>query len=273
MNNELKKYFLKLEETNKISHSFILGNTSLNQILDGMNEILSKYIYQKEVDISSNPDIYVINPENNNISKEQIKTLQLKLSLTSIQQKAKVYIINNCELLNEYAANSLLKILEEPSKNIYAFLITKNIETVIPTIKSRCQVIFLSSESNEEIVSLFSEKEINKTIEFINLLEEKNTKSIAYIQSIQKSDRETIKKIFNIMLYIYRDSIDYYNNQKTKYFHSLDIYDIIIKNNDLRKITDKLLIINDILININYNLNINLLIDKFIIDFGGEKYD
>ena len=50
-------------------------------------------------------------------------------------------VINDVELLNTSAANSILKFLEEPEENIIAILITSNRNLVINTIVSRCQVI------------------------------------------------------------------------------------------------------------------------------------
>ena len=47
--------------------------------------------------------------------------------------------------MNDYASNSLLKFLEEPEKNIYAFLISSNVMKVLETIKSRCQLIMLDN--------------------------------------------------------------------------------------------------------------------------------
>lgn len=50
-----------------------------------------------------------------------------------------IYIINLVENMNVQAINSLLKFLEEPPANTYAFLTTENETKVLPTILSRCE--------------------------------------------------------------------------------------------------------------------------------------
>ena len=74
--------------------------------------------------------------------------------------------------MNDYAANSLLKFLEEPESNIYAFLITTNINKILPTIKSRCQVLSIQNIKVLDIKS-YSDEVILKTIQLIRLMEEK----------------------------------------------------------------------------------------------------
>ena len=85
--------------------------------------------------------------KNLNITKDIIKDLLNKLSTTSQFNNNKVYIIDGVEKLNDFADNALLKTLEEPQANIYAFLITNNINSVKPTISSRCQKLYLNSDS------------------------------------------------------------------------------------------------------------------------------
>ncbi|MGN1201617.1 MAG: hypothetical protein ACI4R8_05145 [Candidatus Caccovivens sp.] len=63
----------------------------------------------------------------------------------------KVFIINNFDRSTEEAQNKLLKILEEPPKNVYFLLSAKNTEKVLPTIKSRCDKVKILPLSDAEI--------------------------------------------------------------------------------------------------------------------------
>lgn len=58
---------------------------------------------------------------------------------TAAMGHGKVFIIDEAELLDQYAQNSLLKTLEEPPAETYIFLITSRPERLLPTILSRCQ--------------------------------------------------------------------------------------------------------------------------------------
>lgn len=275
MSGNLKKYFKKLNMTNKISHSFIVGNTTLNDIKKEIEEVLSQYFFSENVNMENDNDIIIIEPGGLFITKDQILEMQLKVQNTSYTHNKKIYIINHAEKLNLYAANSLLKLLEEPEENIYAILITNNINNVLPTIKSRCQLIFLQTE---ELNNIIEELDINNyilAIKFIKILEKYGKKTIAKYVEIQKlNDKTVLNEIFYILLLFYRDVINFKTNHKLSHFQNeKELIQKVEDANNLEELTKKILIINDIIVKLNYNLNINLLLDKFVIEFGGVKND
>lgn len=63
----------------------------------------------------------------------------------------KIFIINNFDVSTDEAQNKLLKILEEPPKNVFFLLSAKSEERVLPTIKSRCDKIKIQPLSKEQI--------------------------------------------------------------------------------------------------------------------------
>ena len=74
------------------------------------------------------------------ISTESVNNLHRSLSLKSYQNENKVCIIWESSKLNIQASNKLLKILEDPPKNTY-FILTSNSEnSILPTVRSRCQI-------------------------------------------------------------------------------------------------------------------------------------
>ncbi len=66
----------------------------------------------------------------------------------------KIFIINNFDISTEEAQNKLLKVLEEPPKNVYFLLSAKSEERVLPTIKSRCDKIKILPLQEEEMVKV-----------------------------------------------------------------------------------------------------------------------
>lgn len=66
----------------------------------------------------------------------------------------KIFLIKNFDVSTEEAQNKLLKILEEPPKNVFFLLSAKNADKVLPTIKSRCQKVTIAPLSKEEISSV-----------------------------------------------------------------------------------------------------------------------
>ena len=65
----------------------------------------------------------------------------------------KIFIINNIDNSMESAQNKLLKILEEPPRNVFFILTCQNIEKVLPTVRSRCNKIELKKLEKNVIVS------------------------------------------------------------------------------------------------------------------------
>ena len=69
----------------------------------------------------------------------------------------KVFIINSIDNSMESAQNKLLKVLEEPSRNVYLILTCTNTNLVLPTIRSRCNKVELKKLSNECIENSLGE--------------------------------------------------------------------------------------------------------------------
>ena len=87
----------------------------------------------------SNPNFILLdlNEEKKNIDINQIRNLNLILNKSSFDNRPRLVLIDNIELLNINAVNALLKVLEEPNDNIYFILINNN-KKILPTLKSRC---------------------------------------------------------------------------------------------------------------------------------------
>jgi DNA polymerase-3 subunit delta' len=83
------------------------------------------------------PDAEAAKPS---IKVDAIRELLDSLSLSS-GGKSRIVIIDSAHLMNDQAANALLKNLEEPSENVYFILIAPEIEQLLPTIRSRVQVM------------------------------------------------------------------------------------------------------------------------------------
>jgi len=95
----------------------------------------------KRIQSGNHPDLHVIEPDGLSIKKWQIQSLQEEFSKTGVESNRKLYIISDCDKMTTNAANSLLKFLEEPTKGTMAILITEQIQLILSTILSRCQII------------------------------------------------------------------------------------------------------------------------------------
>ncbi len=254
----ISDFFKIMFEENKLSHSFLIGNTSLNNIYEELEKIISLYVFSEKTTLKNNPDIHIIKTEEENVSKYKIKLLINKLRTTSQLYNKKVYIISGVENLNDHVYNTMLKTLEEPGNNIYAFLISSNIDMVPETIKSRCQIIFVSTENeyttNQEIYKL--------AYEFINKIETTGYKSSSYYNEIYKKieNRDMFKNVLQEMYLIYfnlmYNKIGILGKEKDNKLLSLST-DSLCK---------KILTINSYIEKNKINFNKDLLIDKLILD-------
>lgn len=93
------------------------------------------------INSGNHPDVYVIEPDGASIKKEQIEKLHKEFSYQAMETKRKIYIILAAETMTMYAANQLLKFLEEPDGIVTAILVSDRPQNVLPTLRSRCQRI------------------------------------------------------------------------------------------------------------------------------------
>ncbi|MBB6455225.1 DNA polymerase-3 subunit delta' [Salirhabdus euzebyi] len=95
----------------------------------------------KRIDSGNHPDLHWVKPDGASIKKEQIAHLQKEFTYTGLESNQKVYIIEHADRMTTNASNQLLKFLEEPSKNTVAILLTENNQSILNTIRSRCQIM------------------------------------------------------------------------------------------------------------------------------------
>ena len=289
---------------NRISHAYLIENSN---IIDGLEFALavSKFLLCphhftnnskcqncnicEQIDSNDFIEFEIIRPDGKNIKKEQIIKLQENFRYKPVVGNKKIYIIEKAELLNDESANSLLKFLEEPSECITAILVTTNIYQIHETIRSRCQILTMVSNSNSELSSidklasyLFESEEemvsflennpsekLENIIDYINYLEKNKTKTIVFknkIISNMLNDNISIFIFFKLMIIYYKDLLNYLLNEKVDYFNDyIDNIKEIVNENSKESIVKKINIIIDLSVKSGYNANTNLLLDKLVI--------
>ncbi|PLS03455.1 DNA polymerase III subunit delta' [Neobacillus cucumis] len=89
----------------------------------------------------NHPDVHIVEPDGLSIKVEQIRNLQAEFSKKGVESLHKVYVISHADKMSVSASNSLLKFLEEPNPGTVAFLLTEQVQQLLPTILSRCQTL------------------------------------------------------------------------------------------------------------------------------------
>ena len=106
-------------------------------------------------------DVKIVRPVNQIIKTDRIRSLVQDFSQSGFEGSRQVFIVQDADKMHTNAANSLLKVMEEPQSEIYLFLLTSDENLILPTIKSRAQQVHLNSAYLEvtRLVSLADDKE------------------------------------------------------------------------------------------------------------------
>tara|TARA_X000001036_G_scaffold301757_1_gene280870 strand:- start:88 stop:1020 length:933 start_codon:yes stop_codon:yes gene_type:complete len=181
----LNKFFIelvRLDQNNNLPNKILLsglkglGKSTLayhfiNYVLS-KNEEFPYDLEHKQINVEnpsfktvlnkSNPNLNLVdvNIDKKSIDIKQIRELISNLNKSSFNTKPRFILIDNIEYMNINSVNALLKILEEPSKNIY-FILINNSKKILSTLSSRCinfKISLTSKESFEVANSLLDKK-------------------------------------------------------------------------------------------------------------------
>ena len=99
------------------------------------------------------PDVHFVEVAGDRkmISVEQIRDIVGGATLRPFEGRTKVFIIDPADALSPSGSNSLLKTLEEPTRDTVFILLTRSPDLLLPTIRSRCQAIYVGGvETRDE---------------------------------------------------------------------------------------------------------------------------
>ncbi len=99
---------------------------------------------------NQNPDVIFVAPEKDKkfISVAKIRQLRADAFVKSHSDVTKFFVLENAELINEQGQNALLKVLEEPPKDVVIILLTPSRTLQLETIISRCTVLRLKTSED-----------------------------------------------------------------------------------------------------------------------------
>jgi DNA polymerase-3 subunit delta' len=95
----------------------------------------------EQVFFSQHPDVGIVIPYNRNLRIDAIRALERESYFRPYEAQARIFIVDDAEKMNDPASNALLKTLEEPPSTTHLILIASREDTLLPTIRSRCQTI------------------------------------------------------------------------------------------------------------------------------------
>ena len=112
----------------------------------------------RKVDSGNHPDLQFIRPDGSELKIGQIRELQKQIIYEPLEASRKVYILTDVDRMNDYAENALLKTLEEPPASSVLILLTSNVRVLLPTTRSRCQILQFHPMPTQELAKILVEK-------------------------------------------------------------------------------------------------------------------
>ena len=111
---------------------------------------------------SEHPDVALARPYNRLLRIGPMREIEQEANFRPFEGRARVFIIEEANRLNESSANALLKTLEEPPSTSHLIMLTSRPAQLLPTIRSRCQVVRFAPLAPQEIEShLIKGKEVS----------------------------------------------------------------------------------------------------------------
>ncbi len=254
------KTFINALKSNHLSHAYLLSGASgmplketalylaKSLLCDNPHPLAcNSCISCLRVDEGTYADIIVIDGSENKIKKNEVTKIIENFDKTSLEDKGiMIYVIHLVEMMTPVAINSLLKFLEEPGRNIYAFLTTENESKVLPTIISRTQIMRFKSIPREEIIKDATEE--NVQLEDAQLLSAFYSDGVSIKNMVESENYQLAKQALD-------DLLDGLLLDKGEAIYAMESHVIpSLKNVELVKLFLKMLalIYEDIL---NYSIN------------------
>jgi DNA polymerase III gamma/tau subunit len=165
-------FFDKLIVNNSLSQSYCFVGREMVGKRTMARYLAAQLLKIDEAKLDTYPDFYylsrAVDEKSGKLKKEisiaQARGIKERLGGKSWFGAYQVVIIDEAELLNEESGNALLKILEEPTEKRVFFLLTSDDSKLLPTIRSRCQMVYFSlvsaSKIEQALLGLGHEKKI-----------------------------------------------------------------------------------------------------------------
>lgn len=283
------KFLSKAIEENKIANSYLfVGNQNVpklelakdfaKMIYCGNkknNLFCDKCYFCNSINEERFSEFIIVNPEGLTIKKEDILLLKEEFSKEGIENSKRIYVIVEADRMNSSAANSLLKFLEEPESDIVAILTTSTPNRILETIRSRSQTIIFNDETISDFdlynSDEFSKEAFQKVKEFLVKIESSSDNVFINEKNMWLDTFDSKEKFsfgIDLIINIYIDIINYfYLGNLEKFKDQEDFVKKILDKVEIEKIISRVSRFVEIEERNKYNSNLNLLLDKLILEF------
>ncbi|ANH38018.1 DNA polymerase III subunit tau [Nocardioides dokdonensis FR1436] len=104
----------------------------------------------------SHADVSLIRTEKLSIGVDEVRGLVRRSALAPVGKRWQVLVVEDADRLTDQACNALLKAIEEPTERTVWMLCAPTVDDVLPTIRSRCRLLTLTTPSSPDVASFLS---------------------------------------------------------------------------------------------------------------------
>ncbi len=135
------------------------GDAEKNNDDENLDGDVLDHVRKQILEKAANPYFHIDIPKAKFIRIKSIRDLKKESSMSNVEKGKKIFIIVDADAMNDAAANSLLKVLEEPLEGTYFLLTSSRKDQIKQTIISRCQPVLCSVLNDDEISRAIAERE------------------------------------------------------------------------------------------------------------------
>ena len=175
--SKVLEQLIQAADQHRLAHAYLLV-APLRSTAEAVIGPLAAHLFQQPQlasmqQLRQHADVAWVEPASRSrrILVDDLSVVLKRLSMTSYEGGYKVCVIFDADRMNDSAANKFLKTLEEPPGHSLILLVSAQPEEILPTIKSRCQILRLGSGSGvgdevlkESVVELLASEKIQGTL-------------------------------------------------------------------------------------------------------------
>lgn len=222
-------HFMMLLKDKQLSHLYLFIGPSQPQKLAFSQYLAWKIIGDNERNAirlaeHDHPDVNITQPSlpksgigtNRTWKVDQIRALKPEFATVAQESARKVFIFDAVESLHAESGNALLKFIEEPTGPQVIFMLAENINEVLPTIRSRAQIVNLAPEfqldevADDAINDIWQKNTQLILFKWFELMMQRRIEAFAYVQLQvinQLKDNQQQTLFFNWLHDLSRDTI------------------------------------------------------------------
>lgn len=155
----------------------------------------------------NHPDVIRIEPQGASLKIGQVREVQKAIYYKGFEGRCKVVILSGADFLTTEAANSLLKVLEDPPQGTLFILTAQNGDNILPTVLSRCQLIKIAGDEQAGKNENDLQSGLSEVRDILAKLPTMDYSELLAASGSWEKNRENVRALLDQLLAYLRDTV------------------------------------------------------------------